>query len=378
MEFQDLIEKHFRLQDSQKKALKKIGLKTIEDLLYHFPTRYGDTSEMKNIGSLVSGETAVIYGRVSGLKTGKAFIKRTPISEGMIEDETGKIKTIWFHQPYIAKMIHEGTLVRVEGKVSDRKGVLGMMNPKIETVTKLPTGVGDSLFGEEGEAHSLYPVYPESQGITSNWFYHAINKIFKSQTLENITDAIPDYILKTYNLPSLATALIWIHAPLKKDHANSARKRFAFEEVFFIQLQKKKDRLLWQKSPAFVIEKTPAEIEQFVKRFPFTATEAQRKAIEAIMTDFRSGHAMSLLLEGDVGSGNTAVAASTAYSIITSRPKGQDFGNLQVAYMAPTEILAKQHFESFIQYFTYLGINIGLITGKEYFQTPAFKMGGEW
>jgi ATP-dependent DNA helicase RecG len=378
MNFNDLLEKHFRLQDSQKKALKKIGLKTIEDLLYHFPTRYGDTSEMKNIGSLASGETAVIYGRVSGLKTGKAFIKRTPISEGIIEDETGKIKTIWFHQPYIAKMIHEGALVRVEGKVSDRKGVLGMMNPKIEVVSKLPIGVGDSLFGEEGEAHSLYPVYPESQGITSNWFYHAINKIFKSQILETVTDAIPDYILKTYNLPSLSTALVWIHAPLKKDHATSARKRFAFEEVFFIQLQKKKDRLLWQKEPTFVIEKTPAEIEQFVKRFPFTATEAQRKAIEAIMTDFRSGHAMSRLLEGDVGSGKTAVAASTAYSIITSKPKGQNFGNLQVAYMAPTEILAKQHFESFIQYFTYLNINIGLITGKECRKFPSKTNPKEW
>ena len=378
MQFTDLIEKHFRLQDSQKKALKKIGLKTIEDLLYHFPTRYGDTSEMKNIGSLIAGETAVIYGKVSGLKTGKAFIKRTPISKGVIEDETGKIKCIWFHQPYIAKMIHEGALVRVEGKVSDRKGVLGMMNPKIEVVAKLPIGVGDSLFGEEGEAHSLYPVYPESQGITSNWFYHAINKIFKSQILENITDAIPDYILKTYNLPSLSTALVWIHAPLKKDHATSARKRFAFEEVFFIQLQKKKDRLLWQKEPTFVIEKTPAEIEQFVKRFPFKATEAQKKAIEAIMTDFRSGHAMSRLLEGDVGSGKTAVAASTAYSIITSRPKGQDFGNLQVAYMAPTEILAKQHFESFIQYFTYLNINIGLITGKECRKFPSKTNPKDW
>ena len=378
MLLQDQIEKHFRLQDSQKKALKKIGLKTIEDLLYHFPTRYGDTSEMKNIGSLVSGETAVIFGRVSGLKTGKAFVKRTPISEGYIEDETGKIKTIWFHQPYIAKMIHDGALVRVEGKISDRKGVLGMMNPKIETINKLPTGVGDSLFGEEGEAHSLYPVYPESQGITSNWFYHAIQKVFKDGILDNLTDSVPDYILKTYNLPSLSTALVWIHAPLKKDHAVSARKRFAFEEVFFIQLQKKKDRLLWQKEPAFVIEKTPAEIEQFVKRFPFTATDAQKKAIEAIMTDFRSGHAMSRLLEGDVGSGKTAVAASTTYSIITSRPKGQNFGNLQVAYMAPTEILAKQHFESFIQYFTYLGINIGLITGKECRKFPSKTNPKEW
>jgi hypothetical protein len=261
MQFTDLIEKHFRLQDSQKKALKKIGLKTIEDLLYHFPTRYGDTSEMKNIGGLVAGETAVIFGKITGLKTGKAWIKRTPISEGYIEDETGRIKAIWFHQPYIAKMIHEGALVRVEGKISDRKGVLGMMNPKIETVTKLPTGVGDSLFGEEGEAHSLYPVYSESQGITSNWFYHAIQKVFKEGILDSLTDPIPDYILKTYNLPTLATALVWIHAPLKKEHAVSARKRFAFEEVFFIQLQKKKDKMLWQKEPSFVIEKTPADVQ---------------------------------------------------------------------------------------------------------------------
>jgi len=418
MQLQDLLDKSFRLQDSQKKALKKIGIKTIEDLLYHFPTRYGDTSEMKNIGSLIAGENAVIFGRIKDLKTGKAFIKKTPISEGYIEDETGKIKAIWFHQPYIAKMIHDGALVRVEGKVSDRKGILGLMNPKIETVNKIPIGVGDSLFGEEGEAHSLYPVYPESQGITSNWFYHTINKIFKTGILDNLLDPLPEYILKTYNLPTLATALVWIHAPLKREHALSARKRFAFEEIFYIQLQKKKDRILWQKEPSFVIEKTPTEVEQFVKRFPFTATEAQRKAIDNIMTDFRSGHAMSRLLEGDVGSGKTAVAASTVYSVITTTPlkqlseklfgrssivmddlatktlkpdsgsarslkpeagsDRQDYGHLQVAYMAPTEILAKQHFESFIQYFTYLGINIGLITGKECRKFPSKTNPKEW
>ncbi len=378
MQTADLLETHFRLQSPQKLALKKIGLKTIGDLLYHFPTRYGDTSEMKNIGSLTAGETAVIFGKISGLKTGKAFVKRTPISEGYIEDESGKIKVIWFHQPYIAKMIHEGALVRAEGKVSERKGILGMMNPKIETVGKLPTGVGDSLFGEEGEAHSLYPVYPESRGVTSNWIYHSVQKILKSGILENLTDPIPDYILKTYNLPSLATALVWIHAPLKQADALSARKRFAFEEVFFIQLQKKKERIMWQKEPAFIIEKTPAEIEQFVKRFPFKATEAQAKAIQNIADDFKKGHAMSRLLEGDVGSGKTAVAATTAYSVITSRPKGQDFGHLQVAYMAPTEILAKQHFESFIQYFTYLNINIGLITGKECRKFPSKTNPKEW
>lgn len=371
MELNSLIEDNFRLQESQKKALKKLGIKTVEDLLYHFPVRYGDTSEKRNIGSLIAEEKAVIFGKISGLKTSKGFKSKIPMSEAWIEDESGKIKAVWFHQPYIAKMIHEGAFVRADGKVSERKGELYLSNPKIETIAKLPIGVGDSLFGEKGEVHSLYPVYPESRGVTSNWFYHAIQKIFSSGILNNLQDAIPEYILTTYNLPSLKTALVWIHAPQKQDHAISARKRFAFEEVFFIQLQKKREKIIWNKNPSYVIDKTPKDIAQFVERFPFKATEAQNKAIEQIMSDFKSGHAMSRLLEGDVGSGKTAVAAATAFSIITSKPCGQTFGNLQVAYMAPTEILAKQHFESFIEYFTYLKINVGLITGKECRKFPS-------
>jgi len=371
MDLNSPIEGNFRLIEPQKKALKKLGIKTIEDLLYHFPVRYGDTSEKRNIGNLIEGEKAVVFGKISGLKTSKSFKSKIPMSEAWIEDESGKIKAVWFHQPYIAKMIHENAYVRADGKVSDRKGELYFSNPKIETIAKLPIGVGDSLFGEQGEAHSLYPVYPESQGITSNWFYHAIQKVFNSGILNNLQDAVPEYILSTYNLPSLKTALVWIHSPQKQDHAISARKRFAYEEVFFIQLQKKRERIIWNKNPSYVIEKTPKDIEQFVERFPFAPTDAQRRAINQIMLDFKSGHAMSRLLEGDVGSGKTAVAATTAYAIITSKPKGQTFGNLQVAYMAPTEILAKQHFESFIEYFTYLKINIGLITGKECRKFPS-------
>ena len=371
MDLNSPIERNFRLMELQKKALKKLGIKTVEDLLYYFPVRYGDTSEKRNIGELVVGEKAVIFGKISGLKISKGFKSKIAMSQAQIEDETGVIKAVWFHQPYIAKMIHEGAFVRADGKVSERRGELYLSNPKIETIVKLPIGVGDSLFGEASEAHSLYPVYPESRGITSNWFYHAIQKIFSSGLIDTLEDPIPDSILETYNLPSLKTALIWIHTPQKQEHALSARKRFAFEEVFFIQLQKKKDKILWDKNPSYVIEKTAKDIEKFVERFPFKATEAQDKAINQIMSDFRSGHAMARLLEGDVGSGNTAVAAATAFAIVTSTPHGQTFGNLQVAYMAPTEILAKQHFESFIEYFTYLNINVGLITGKECRKFPS-------
>ena len=384
MEITDPIEKHFRLQTDQKSALKKLGLKTIEDLLYHFPTRYGDTADKKNINSLVAGESVVLFGKISNLKTSKAFVKRTPIAEGLLEDETGSIKIVWFHQPYIAKMIPNGSLVRVEGKVSERKGILNLLNPKIEKVTYLPDDIKESLFSNnpegsgESNLHHLYPVYPESKGITSNWFYHSIQKVLKSLETEKINDPIPEHILNTYNLPTLSTALVWIHAPMKQADALSARKRFAFEEVFYIQLQKKKEKILWQKNPTFVISKTPTEIEQFVSRFPFIATEAQHKAINTIIADFEKGFAMARLLEGDVGSGKTAVAATTAWAVITSRPKGQNYGHLQVAYMAPTEILAKQHFESFIQYFTYLGINIGLITGTECRKFPSKSNPKEW
>lgn len=378
MDINSPIEKNIRILEHHRKALKKIGIKTIKDLLYYFPVRYGDTAEKRNIGNLISGENAVIFGKISELKTRKTYKSKIPISEAIIEDETGLIKIIWFHQPYIAKIIHEGSFVRAEGRISDKKGVLYLSNPKIETIARLPIGVGDSLFGEEGQSHILYPVYPESRGVTSNWFYHVIQKIFVSGVLEQINDPIPKEILEKYNIPSLKTALVWIHTPQKQDHAISARKRFAFEEIFFIQLQKKKDRIAWNKNPSYVIDKTPKDIAQFVERFPFAPTEAQNNAIEQIMKDFQSGHAMSRLLEGDVGSGKTAVAATTAYSIATSKPKGQTFGNLQVAYMAPTEILAKQHFESFIEYFTYLKINIGLITGKECRKFPSKINPKQW
>jgi ATP-dependent DNA helicase RecG len=313
--------------------------------------------------------------KITKLKTSKGFKTKIPMADAWVEDESGKIHCVWFNQPYLAKMTQEDALVRIEGKVSQRKskspeqsGELYFSNPKLEVVNKLPTGVGDSLFGDDGKAHTLYPVYPESRGITSNWIYHKIIDIFKNSLLDKLIDPIPKEILERYSLPSLKTALIWIHTPMKAEDAESARKRFAFEEVFFIQLEKQLIRKEYEKNPAFKIETSDKNIEEFIKRFPFQATDAQRRSVETIVTDFRRDYAMSRLLEGDVGSGKTAVAATTAYAVVTTRPKEngiqRKFGNLQVAYMCPTEILATQHFESFIQYFSYLGIQVGLITGS--------------
>ena len=355
-----------RMTPPQKIALKKLGISTVHDLLYHFPARYGDTSETRSISSLGKGDTAVIFGKITKLKTSKGFKSHIAMADAWVEDESGKIHCVWFNQPYLAKMTPEDALVRIEGKISERKTTqeLYFSNPKIEVVNKLPTGVGDSLFGDDGKAHTLYPVYPESRGITSNWIYHKIIDIFRNGLLDVLVDPIPDEILKKYSLPSLKTALIWIHTPMKQEDAAAARKRFAFEEVFFIQLEKQIARKEYEKNPAFVIEPDEKSLQEFIKRFPFQATDAQQKSIKTIADDFQKGYAMSRLLEGDVGSGKTAVAASTAYTVVTTAPKGRKYGHLQVAYMCPTEILATQHFESFIQYFSYLRIQVGLITGS--------------
>ena len=360
------IETVFRLTEPQRKALHKLRVKTVEDLLYHFPSRYGDVAEMRNIENLQKGETAVVFGRINKLKATKGFRTKIPMGTAELHDDTGKMQVVWFNQPYLAKMIPEGALVRVEGKVSERKKTkaLYFSNPKVEKVGSVPQGVGKSLFGVAGEMHHLHPVYPESRGVTSNWFFHHIQKVIGAGTLGSVTDPIPKEILETYHLPSLKTALIFIHAPQKVDDAVAARKRFAFEEVFCIQLEKQKERKDWQKERAFTIEKGEEHISRFTKRFPFEFTNAQNRAISGILEDFRKGIPMARLLEGDVGSGKTAVAASTAYAVVTSRPTGQNFGNLQVAYMCPTEILARQQFENFISFFSHLPINIGLITSS--------------
>jgi len=360
-------------------------LKTAGDLLKHFPTRYGEAGDVKSIEYLNAGENAVVFGKIFKLKTAKTFKSRVAISTAEIEDSTGKIKLIWFSQPYIAKMYFEGNLVRIEGRVSQKRtkipseveGELFFSNPKIEKVSEIPEGTSDSLFTGE-ENFNLTPIYPESRGISSNWLYHAIQKIFSSQILDEMEDPIPKEILKKYSLPSLKTALIWIHAPRKKEDAEIARKRFAFEEIFFIQLDRQKEKFIAQKEKSFLISKKDEEINDFIDTFPFPLTGAQKKSIDSILGDFKTGHPMSRLLEGDVGSGKTAVAATTSFAAVTTTPPNREFGNLQVAYMAPTEILAEQHFESFIEYFAKYKIAVGLITGSGAKKFPSKTNKEKW
>ncbi len=375
MRLEDSLKEQFRLKDQHAKALQKLGISTVRDILYHFPARYGDTSSASSVENLVVGESATVFGKITKLETGKTFSSKMSKATATISDETGSVRVTWFRQPYLAKMLQDGSLVKVTGKLSEYKDKLVFNNPKIESVSKVPQLIGNSLFSE-GE-HTLYPVYPESKGITSNWIYHAVQKIFSTGILDEITDTIPENILNKYNLPSLKTALVWIHSPKKESDALAARKRFAFEEIFFIQLKNQIERARRSDKKSFVIEPDKKNIQSFVDRFPFKLTDSQAKSVDKILEDFKSGKPMSRLLEGDVGSGKTAVAAATIYASTITRPrKDQDFGHLQTAYMVPTEILAKQHFENFIEYFKHMPISIALITGSGCYKFPS-KVNGE-
>lgn len=386
MQLSDKLEKNFRLDEGAKSALRRLGLHTVADLLFYFPTRYSDISEVKRIADLEPGEMATIFGKVSGLKTKKAWKSKIPMAEGTIEDTSGKLKITWFNQAYLAKMLKNGEVVKMTGRVTDSKSGHYLANPEFERIPDMPIDLHNSLFQQTSQQQSerfssdkvviargaeknfqtaaglSYPIYRESRGITSKWFYHAIEKILKDKTINELADYIPGEVLAKYNLPSISTALVWIHRPRKKSDAEAARKRFAFEEVFLIQLGRQQDKHEYGKHKSFKV--ADSNVDEFLDRFPFKPTNSQAKSIDTILSDMQQNHPMSRLLEGDVGSGKTLVAAAAAYAMVQTRPGTQSFGNLQVAYMTPTEILATQQFESFIQYFEHLGINVGLITGS--------------
>ncbi len=372
----DLVERHFtRLKPEQQRALAKLGIRTIRDLLYHFPARYENAGPTGTIAGVTAGAEVTLYGTVRKPDVRKTWKSRRPIAEAWLEDASGRIKMTWFSQPYIAKSLHDGMQVKVSGRIAGEGAKIYLANPEIDKSPVAPEDIHTSLFTngqvrlvqnlDKSDLSRLYPVYPESKGVSSLWLTHAVKKAFEAGAHEQIEDPIPADILARYKLPSLAAALVFIHRPRRRADYEGARKRFAFEEIFALQvvMQQRRREHLAEKALPVAVDR--AALAGFIGSFPFPATSAQQNAIDTIVSDFEQRHPMLRLLEGDVGSGKTAVAAATAYLVATSLPQGRIAGTLQVAYLCPTEILAKQHFSTFVSYFKDHPIPIGLITGSE-------------
>lgn len=365
----DLIASHFtRLKPDQKAALTRLGIRTIRDLLYHFPARYESSEGVRTISNLVVGETITLYGTLKGGKARKTWKTRTPSAEAYLEDGSGRVKIMWFRQPYMAKVADQGGLVKITGKVSGTADKPYVANPTVEKAEVLPSISHDSLFGGEP---TLFAVYPETKGVSTLWLRQATARAIKGGAHELIEDVIPEELRAQYSLPKAASAFVWVHAPKKAGDAEAARKRFAFEEVFVMQLAVQRSRAETRRKTSPALTVAHGVVQDFVSSFPFTPTNAQQSAIQTILDDLGKPHPMMRLLEGDVGSGKTAVAAAAAYAVAHARELGGSATHLQVAYMCPTEILAKQHFASFVEFFRDHHMPIALITGKECYKFPS-------
>ncbi|MDD5032772.1 MAG: ATP-dependent DNA helicase RecG [Candidatus Pacebacteria bacterium] len=365
MELNSLLTEHFRLTEYQKKALKKLGIKTAKELLWHFPSRYEEMGEKKTIADLEEGVRATIIGRISKIDFEKTWKKKINIAHASLDDGTGMVKLVWFHQPFVANLLKEGDSVQISGKVQKNEKAMPdgrqgfyFANPEYEKAENNQTSF-DAKNGKAG----LLAIYPETRGLSSKWFRIKIQTALKKIDIKSLPDPLEKEILNKYHLPSLKDALVYIHTPKDRKNAEAARKRFSFEEIFFIQISRQQKRKLCEKLPSFEAKAGKNETDSFVKNFSFPLTKSQQKAAENIINDFKKGTPMARLLEGDVGSGKTAVAAIATYIIFKNK--------LQTAYMAPTEILARQIFESFIKYFSNTGAKIGLLTSSDCRKFPS-------
>jgi len=354
-----------RLKPIQRQALKRLGLTSERDLFYYFPTRYETTAPVKSIAQTQADQMVSVVGQITKLKSRRAWRKKIPLTEAVVEDATGQLKVIWFHQAYWSKKIKEGDWVKLSGRISERVSERYLANPTISQASEA------TIFDEvrDDEQSTLTPIYPETRGLSSAWFQFTIKKMLLSGAHEKLIEPLPEAVKHRYQLPDLPKALIYIHQPRQLGDALAAKKRFSFEEIFLIQLSRLRDKQEYELKGGYRVEFAKQEIEEeFFSALSFTPTKAQKRAIEDIARDLRQNRPMMRLLEGDVGSGKTVVAAAAAWMTVRS--------GFQAAIMAPTEILAKQHFESLARNFPIRKIDgrevsIGLLTGGECQKFPS-------
>ncbi len=333
------------------KRLKKFGIKTVQDLLFYFPARYDDFSEIISISQARNklGEVACVQGEIIEIETSKSIYGRMAITKAVVQDRTAQINVIWFNQPYLEKSLRENDFICLAGKISLGKEGLFFNGPAYERINEI---------GENEElTHTgrIVPVYSETKGITSRWLRYVIKPLLY-RFADQIQETLPKEIIKKYKFLPIQEAVWQLHFPDSFEHADAAKARFSFEELFLIQLNvlKEKIKLMQKKSAACPMDTDL--MKNFTDSLPFKLTDSQKKCAFAILKDLEKTVPMSRLLEGDVGSGKTVVATMAALNVIKN--------GHQVAFMAPTEILAKQHFKTISELLKNFGVKIGLLTGK--------------
>lgn len=310
--------------------LEKLGLHKLEDLLYFFPRRYDDFSKMKPINQLRFGEELSVAGTVQKSQLREIKGNRT-LFEAVISDGTGSLRVSWFNQPWLEKNIRPGVQVVLSGKVDMYLGRLCMNNPEWELLDQ-----------EHLHTNRIVPVYSLTAGVSQK-----VLRRIMYQTVNfwagRVADFLPEEIRTAGNLLPLSQALRQIHFPDNDANLREARQRLAFDEIFLIQLGVLRQKQNWQNRTAKVFNVSDEWLNAQINRLPYPLTNAQIRAIHEIRSDLTSGRPMNRLLQGDVGSGKTVVAA-LAIAMVTN-------SGMQAALMAPTSILAEQHYRSFQKLF---------------------------
>jgi len=368
MELLTPVEKVPRIGPVYQKKLKKLRIKTIQDLFFHFPHRYEDFSNIVSISKIKINETCTVQGRILEIKNSRTWKRKMFLTQGLIEDKTAAIRIVWFNQPYLINILKSGDNVFLSGKVVLRGNEVYLANPAYE---KAYQGTDLTHTGR------LVPVYPETEGLSSRWLRYILKSLltyfspyarqkasyggstvaFGKGGKNKIPETLPEKIIKENNLLPLSKALWQIHFPDSENLAKKAQERFSFEELFFIELFVLREKVKLSKEKAAAFPFNLDLIKKFVASLPFKLTDAQRKSGWQILKDLENPRPMNRLLEGDAGSGKTVVATMAALNVIKA--------GYQVAFMVPTEILAKQHFQEVSKLIQNFKLNIGLLTGKQ-------------
>lgn len=329
--------------------LKRLNIFTIGDLLFHVPFRYENYTLLAEIKSVQPGEIATIKGTVEEIKNQYITRFRT-IQKASINDGTGILNVTWFNQPFLVKNIKKGDLISLSGKIDTYKSLPILESPEYEVLESQ-----DSPTLHTGR---LVPIYPETRGLSSKWLRRIISTVLQIQK-QNLFEYIPYSIIKNNDFMGFIEALEQIHFPKTLENAARARQRLAFDELFLTQLTAILRRNSWKKSlvgKPFHISKFKKEIADFWGKLPFELTNAQKRATREIFADLASRHPMNRLLEGDVGSGKTVVASVAMYVSFLN--------GFQSVLMAPTQILAEQHYVTISNLLAQFKVKVDLLTGS--------------
>jgi len=325
------------------KKLKRLGIQNIRDLLFYFPRRWDDYSKPQMISKLQIGQEAIIKASIGQIKQSRTRRRWMSIIEALLADDSGQIKAIWFNQPFLMKILKPGQKWLFAGKVN----------------YDFKTGAKTLSVSEYEKEPIILPVYPETEGLTSKYLRKIIRPLISN--VDNlIMDFLPDGIKKQEELIDLNEAIKNIHFPRETSNILKSQRRLGFDELFLIALRmiERKNELQKEMAPAMNIDKD--FLKEFVSKLTFKLTNAQRRAAWEIICDLARNVPMNRLLEGEVGSGKTVVAAMAA--AVTSKNNYDTNSNWQSIWLAPTEILANQHYQNVSKILMPFKIKVGLLT----------------